>query len=375
MRFFTTFSLLSSIIGLSLFSLVFIYSCTIASQPDLLENWTQVSHELKKQLVFYLLGFIFLIAISRIPYQNWIYPAIFLYLGNLTLLVLTSFPQIGTVRGGARSWIDLGFTMYQPSETMKTAWLLYLASYLRYRKSFRSLPGLIPPFLITGIPFILVFRQPDFGTAFIYIPTLFVILYLVGAKLKHLGLIILTMALVCVPVWTSVLTDRQKNLVYAFLDPDSHALSSAYQMKHSILAIGEGHWTGKGVGMGRVNRLNLLPEAHTDFIFSIIAEELGLVGALGLLLCYLIFLYTCYSLAAKTREPYGKTLVIGVSTLLTTQALINICVAIGILPTTGITLPFVSSGGSSYISCCIMVGLVLSVAKHHVPVLSKEDFR
>jgi len=373
MRFFTTVSLLSAIVGLSLFSLVFIYSCTIASRPELVDSWVHVSPELKKQMVFYLLGFIFLIAISRIPYQHWIYPAIFLYVGNL--IILLSLTQMGTVRGGARSWINLGFTMYQPSETMKTCWLLYLASYLRYRRSYRTFSGLLPPFIITGIPMALVLIQPDLGTASIYIPTLFIILYLVGAKLRHLGFIVLTLVLLCIPLWTLFLQDYQKARIYALMDPDKYALSTAYQMRHSLLAIGEGHWTGKGIGMGRVNQLNLLPEAHTDFIFSIIAEELGLIGALGLLACYLTLLFTCYRLAERTREPFGRTIVIGVGTLLTVQALINICVAIGILPTTGITLPFVSSGGSSFISSCIMIGLVLSVARHHVPVLSKDDFR
>jgi len=146
-------------------------------------------------------------------------------------------------------------------------------------------------------------------------------------------------------------------------------------MNHSLLAIGEGHWLGKGVGEGRVNRLNLLPESHTDFIFSIIAEELGFVGASMLILLYLSLFLSCIWLGGRTREPYGRFLAFGIGSLLAAQTFINLGVAMGLLPTTGITLPFVSSGGSSFISCCIMAGIVLSIARHHVPVLSKDDFK
>ena len=372
MRFLTTFSLLFSIIGLSLFSLVFIYSSTVDVSSEATSGLFDFPLAFKKQMVFYLLGFIFMFAISRIPYQQWVYPAIFLYVINIIVLIICD--KIGVIKGGAKSWIDLGFMMYQPSETMKTCWVLYLASYLRYRESYRTLSGLIPPFIITGIPVLLIRQQPDNGTAFLFIPTLFIILYLVGARLRHLGLIVLSLGLLCIPLWTHVLTTKQKARIYSYLSPDEYALSSAFQTNISLLAIGEGHWTGKGIGEGRVNQHNLLPEAHTDFIFSIVAEELGLIGALGLIICYMILLYTCYWLALRTREPFGRTIVIGIGTLLTVQALINISVAIVLIPTTGITLPFVSSGGSSFISSCIMIGLVLSVSRHHVTVLSKKDF-
>lgn len=231
------------------------------------------------------------------------------------------------------------------------------------------------PFVITGVPMFLVLVQPDMGTAALYIPSLFLILFLCGAKKRHLALVIVLMILSLIPLWFFGAKDYQKARVMALLNPEAHAQTEAYQLKHSLLAIGEGYWFGKGVGEGRVNRLNLLPESHTDFIFSIIAEEMGFLGAVGLIFLYLMMVYACLWLGANTREPYGRMVVLAIGVMVISQTFINLAVALGLFPTTGITLPFVSSGGSSFISCCMMMGIVWSVARHHVMVLSKEDFK
>ena len=372
MRWVCIFFLVASVLGLSAFSLLFVYSSTMADQPqDSL--FKGLSHEMQKQLVFYCLGLFLFYAFSKIPYQHWTQFALVLYVGNLLLLIFVS--QFGVVRGGARSWIDLGLMKFQPSETMKTAWILYLASWLRYRKSHRSFFGLFAPFAITGIPMFLVLIQPDMGTAALYIPTVFIILFFCGAKKRDLALVVLCMILSCIPLWMFGLKDYQKARVMALLNPEAHAQTEAYQLRHSLLAIGEGYWFGKGLGEGRVNRLNMLPESHTDFIFSIIAEEMGFVGALLLVFLYLMLFFSCLWLGGNTREPYGRTIVLGMGALIISQTFINLAVALGLFPTTGITLPFVSSGGSSFISCCIMMGIVWSVASHHVTVLSKDDFK
>ena len=146
-------------------------------------------------------------------------------------------------------------------------------------------------------------------------------------------------------------------------------------MRNSILAIGEGSLFGKGIGEGRINRLSLLPESHTDFIFSIIASELGFFGATGLLLCFSAFLFSLCLLSSYTREPFGHICVMGFCSLIGTQVFINLFVTLGMLPTTGITLPFISSGGSSFLSCCLMVGIALSVSRHPIAVLSGDDFK
>jgi rod shape determining protein RodA len=370
MRWICIFLLALSVLGLSAYSLLFVYSSTLPGDGAL---GLGLSREMQKQLIFYFLGIFLFYAFSKIPYQHWSQMSFVLYLGNLLLLVFVS--QFGVVRGGARSWIDLGFTQFQPSETMKTAWILYLASWLKYRKSYRQFWGLWAPFLITGIPMFLVLIQPDMGTAALYLPTLFVILFICGSKKRHLGIIVMCMMLSCIPLWMFGLKSYQKARVMALLNPEAHAQTEAYQLKHSLLAIGEGYWFGKGLGQGRVNRLNMLPESHTDFIFSIISEELGFVGAFVLILLYLLLFYACIWLGANTREPFGRTVVLSIGVLVISQTFLNLAVALGLFPTTGITLPFVSSGGSSYISCCIMMGIVWSVAAHHVTVLSEDDFK
>ena len=370
MRILNIFSLVISVLGLSAFSLIFVYSSTTGDSPG---AQGLISTELQKQSIFYCLGLFLFYTLSRIPYRHWIQISLILYLGNVLLLIYVW--KFGLVRGGARSWIDLGFTQFQPSETMKTAWILYLSSWLCYRKSHRYFWGLLPPFIITGLPMFLVLIQPDMGTAVLYVPTIFAILFLSGARKSHLSFIILVMMLACIPLWMFGLKDYQKSRIRALIDPDAHAQTTAYQMKHSLLAIGEGYWFGKGVGEGRVNRLNMLPESHTDFIFSIIAEETGFLGACLLIILYLALFYACLNLGASTREPFGRTIALGVGALMISQTFINLAVALGLFPTTGITLPFVSAGGSSFISCCMMLGIVLSVAQHHVPVLSQDDFR
>lgn len=366
-------TLVLSLLGLSAMSLVFVYSSTMDLEPGTGFVSFDFSSEFRKQLVFYLMGLVLFFGISRFPYRNWSHLAPLIYALNILLLIYVW--QFGAVRGGARSWINLGFTQFQPSETMKTAWLLYLCSWLRYRKNLRTPMGLVVPFIITGVPMVMILRQPDMGTAALFIPTLFTLLFLCGCRKKHLLLVVLFMVLALIPLWFFGLKDYQRSRIMALIDPEAHAQTTAYQMRHSLLAIGEGHWLGKGIGEGRVNRLNLLPESHTDFIFSIIAEELGFLGALVVIALYLTLFFSCLWLGAKTREPFGRHLALGIGTLLIFQTFINLGVTLGVLPTTGITLPFVSSGGSSFVSCCIMLGLVYSVARHHVAVLSKDDFR
>lgn len=361
-----------SVLGLSAFSLIFVYSSTMGESGDSQAS-VLGSTAFLKQMLFYGGGLAIFFTVSRFPYRHWMAFALIIYV--LNLLLLLAVMKFGVIRGGARSWLDFKVILFQPSETMKTAWLLYLCSWLRYRKKLRQFQGLFIPFLITFIPMFLVLLQPDMGTAGLYIPTLFILLYLCGARRKHLLLIIFMMILSLIPLWFFGLKDYQKARVMALIHPEEHALSTGYQVSHSLLAIGEGHWLGKGVGEGRVNRLGLLPESHTDFIFSIIAEELGFVGASFLILLYISLFLSCLWLGGRTREPYGRFLAFGIGSLLATQTFINLGVAMGLLPTTGITLPFVSSGGSSFISCCIMVGIVYSIARHHVPVLSKDDFK
>lgn len=359
-----------SLIGFFSYSFIFIYSSTASSEA--VAQSFSLSNELQKQMVFYLVGLLLIYFTSRIPYSKMISFSALLYAINILLLIYVQF--FGVIAGGARSWIDLGVTRFQPSETMKICWVLYFASYLRYRKNFRSLHGMMIPLLITCLPIILITRQPDFGTASVFVPTFFLLLYLAGARKRHIFLLISFGILTLIPVYLWFFSDIQKSRIDAFINPEQHQQTAAYQSSFSLLAIGEGYWFGKGIGKGRINQLSKLPESHNDFIFSIIASELGFIGALGLIFCYFLLLFSAFMVANFTREPFGKIAVLGLAIFLGVQVFMNLAVTLAMIPTTGITLPFISSGGSSFLTCCIMVGIIFSISRHHVPVLSREDF-
>lgn len=357
--------------GLTAYGLAFVYSSTLPldAGPDTRFHFSLPTG---KQAFFYATGFAVMITIWRMPYSRWIELSIFFFIANILLLL--GVLLFGNVFGGARSWFAIGPLRFQPSETMKITWIMYLSSYLRYRNSYRTFTGLSIPFILTAIPVALILLQPDLGTAIIFLPALFIILFLAGARKRHLFLVILGIVALMIPMWKFGMQEYQKNRVRAFMNPEQYEKTTAYSLNRSLLAVGEGHWLGKGLGKGLVNRLNMLPEKHTDFIFSVVAEELGLVGACGLLLCYTMLIMGFLILSAFTREPYGKNLSAGLAIVLAIQIFTNLSVALGLMPTTGVTLPFISAGGSSVISCCIMVGMVLSISRHHVTVLSREDF-
>ncbi|MBF0245721.1 MAG: rod shape-determining protein RodA [Planctomycetes bacterium] len=371
MRLLPAFLIGLSFSGLCLYGILFVHSSTLSA--GLGEGTPlELSPNAQKQVMFFLLGGVAMFGLSRIPYDKWAAYTPYFYLLNILILIMVL--ASGSVRGGARSWfIVLGFG-YQPSETMKIAWILYMSWYLRQKDKIRSLEGLVYPLLITLVPVLLIFIQPDLGTASIFIPSLFLTLYLAGAKKRHLFSLFVAMLVLIYPL-SFFLKPYQIGRIMAFLDPRSFEKTYAYSLNNSLLAIGDGHWLGKGLGAGEVNRLNLLPECHTDFIFSVIAEELGFVGAVGLILCFGLLIVALLVLASYTRELFGKTLVLGLCSILAVQSILNMGVALGILPTTGVTLPFISAGGSSVITSCAMLGIALSVAFHHVPVLSREEFQ
>ncbi len=371
MRLLATTAIYLSLAGLCLYGMLFVYSSTIPPWADADETWV-FSGAFKKQCVFYLLGCVLAYGVSRIPYRRWRSYSLLFYITNLFLLVLLRF--FGQVFGGARSWFAIGDLRYQPSETMKIAWALYLAEVLRHRAQRGKLWGLTSSFLATLVPVFLILIQPDLGTACIFVPALTLTLYATGARKRHLALAVGIMVIAAIPLWHFGMKEYQKDRLRAWLDPKNKEQKEAYQLRHSLLAVADGSWFGKGLGQGEMNRLALLPERHTDFIFSVIAEELGLFGALGLIAAYGLLVLAIVALATYTREPYGKVALTAIASIIFCQAFINLAVALGIIPTTGLTLPLVSAGGSSVVATSVMVGLALSIARHPVTVLSSEDY-
>lgn len=449
-----------------------------------------------RQLIYLVASLIALAVTLAIPYQKiarYAYPLFGLMLLLLVLLAAVrvlhlSVSIIPVVRGSAR-WIRLGsasiYFQLQPSEFMKVAFILALARYLRYRDNFRTLVGLMPPFLLTLLPMGLILMQPDLGTVLLMLPVLFAMLFMAGARISHLALIIVLSVLatplawgimksyqrgrvlvlvgqlappyekllpetsttrspgaeqdtasqppkihltrwerlalaMLVPNWreaqlearhrdqqrdaeTSALLDAvdlldppvipTRRLLFfdGRFDPDDPAEDlrirkwlvgklkdlhrhQGYQLRHSKVALGSGGVTGQGLWEGTYVRYNFLPDRHNDFIYAILGHQWGLAGCLAILLLYVLIVIGGVEVATATDDPFGRLLAVGVITVTIAQVFVNVGMTIGLMPITGMTLPFVSFGGCSLITNFIAVGLLLNVARHRPILIANRPF-
>ncbi len=326
---------------------------------------------LARQLLFLCMGIAVFAGVQKAGYMAILRHAPLLYLCGLLLLcgVFLTRPI-----NGARSWYNLYFFKLQPSELMKPIVIVTLAHYLMYRDSYKRLAGLAVPLVLAMVPMLLILKQPDLGTTLAFAPVVFVMLFAAGARLWHLALMIFCGMGGMVCMWFTVMKDYQKKRVWAWLNPEEYRLGEAWQLLRSEAAIGSGGLFGKGWGQSSQGSLNLLPEKHTDFIFAVVAEEGGFFLAALLLLLVFCAALSGLGIAARTREPAGRLIAVGCVTILVSQVLINSGVALGLLPTTGLTFPFVSYGGSSILSSFICLGLLVNIGTHHEPVFAREDF-
>jgi rod shape determining protein RodA len=324
-----------------------------------------------KQLFFVAIGCGLLVAMQRINYLTILRHAPLLYLIGLLLLcgVFLTRPI-----NGARSWYNLYFFNLEPSELMKPILILTLAHYLMYRDSYKKLTGLAVPLVLAMVPLVLILKQPALGMALAFAPVVFIMLFAAGARWWHLGLMLLCGASGMTGMWFTILKDFQKKRVLAWLYPDEYRLGEAWQLLRSETAIGSGGFWGKGWGISSQGNLTLLPEKHTDFIFAVVSEEGGFFLAALLIVLFFCVALSALGIAARTREPAGRLIVVGCVAIMCSQVFINTGVALGLLPTTGLTLPFVSYGGSSIISAFLCIGLIINVGAAQEPVLAKEDF-
>jgi cell division protein FtsW (lipid II flippase) len=258
---------------------------------------------------------------------------------------------------------------------MKVSFVMVLARYLRFRSSYRTITGLIPPFALAVIPIITILRQPDLGVAVIFVPTLLAMLFVAGAKVRHIAAVIgLGIALLPV-VWLAgnkVLDDNRRARVEAmFRDDFKTQQGSGLQQRMALMAMSSG-WTGKGAGNIPVGKH--IPEARNDMIFALIGEQFGLAGSIVVLVAYMVFFAAGIEIAAGTREPFGRLVALGIVSFLAAQAFLNLLVTVRLFPVTGVTLPFVSSGGSSLVASFISVGLLLNIGQNRPLVIAKDSF-
>jgi cell division protein FtsW len=279
------------------------------------------------------------------------------------LLVLVLVPPLAQPINGTRRWLRLGPISFQPAELAKLALIIYLAAYLAEKRDqvadFRR--GLLRPLVITGVLALLVLAQPDLGNCLALIAVTFALLFLAGGRVRHLALLAASaLPFLVVAVWLAPYRVRR---IMTFVDPWSDPRGSGFQIIQSWLAIGSGGLVGRGIGESR-QKLFYLPEAHTDFIFAILGEELGFVGAVGVVALFAVLVWRGLRVGLRAPDTFGAYLALGITLLIATQTLVNLGVVTGSLPTKGLPLPFISFGGSALLVTMLSTGVLLNISQH-----------
>ena len=343
-----------SIIGLSGFGVLMIFSA-IHSNAVFLANALHWKQALWSALGLCLLSTILVFDYHTISKLSYLFYAV--VVASLVLVFV-----IGRVVYGAKRWIVMGPVRVQPSELAKLAVILVIARYFGTRESTEPLKfrDLIIPFILVIIPVGLVARQPDLGTAMTILMIAVVMVLVVGMERRVL-LYLASAGVAVLPVGWLFLKDYQKRRILTVFNPDADILGAGYQSMQSKIAVGSGEIWGKGLLQGTQSRLHFLPEKHTDFIFSVLSEELGFVGGAVLLILFLVFIQRCFHTALNAADKEGTLIAVGVGTSFFLYTMLNIGMTLGIFPIVGIPLPFVSYGGSASLTSFIAVGLVLNV--------------
>ena len=317
----------------------------------------------KRQLLFAGVGVVLMLFIANIPYYKWLQYRKIIFFVCLGLLIAVLIPGVGLVRGGARSWIGVGAFSIQPAEFIKLAMILYLTGFLvkHQGKLQQFKKGFLPPLLIIFLLFGLIMLQPDLGTGVVLVGASMVIIYSAGMKLSHLGGLML--AGVAGLIGLILAAPYRLKRITAFLDPWADPLGAGFQSIQSLYAIGPGGLSGLGLGMSR-QKYSYLPEPQTDFIFSILAEELGFIGGGAVLFLFLLLMWRGMRTAITAPDTFGSLLAVGIVGLFAVQVIINIGVVIGMMPVTGITLPFISAGGSSLTLMLTSIGILLNISRY-----------
>lgn len=326
-----------------------------------------------KQLTWIGVGLAAYLLLQTIPYPRLMHFSYAVYAIGLILLVCLAIPgfPFAVTRNAATRWFRVFGFYLQPSEIMKFGIILTLARYLMYDKNYRNLTGLIGPFVLTLTPMFLILKQPDMGTTLLFLPILFAFLFCAGARLRHLLPIVVLGLFAMVLLYFFSMKPYQRARIDALITPSrvSDKLE-AFQINQAMMAIGSGKIAGKGYRQSTVQT----PERHNDFIFTVIAEETGLVGCSITIVLLFILVMQVLNAGAVTREPFGRLVCVGVAALFACQILINIGMSLRLAPITGMTLPFISYGGSSLITSYALIGLVGNISANRVMVLSREDF-
>ena len=350
--------LLIVVLALVGFGIVMVYSTSAILAGD---RYQDPYYFLKRQALYAGIGFVLMILAVFFPYRilnRFAYPILIVsVLGLIAVLV----PGIGVRAGGAMRWLRIASFTFQPSEFAKLGLVIFLAYFLTKKEErIRSFSfGFLPTLLISGLVIALVLKEPDFGTAFFLMVMVFLLLFLAGARVIYIAAALLLAAPVVYYFLTSA-SYRTKRLM-SFIRPWDDPTGTSFQIIQSFLSFGSGGFFGLGLGEGK-QKLFFLPAPHTDFIFSIIGEEMGLVGAMGVVLLFFIFALRGMQIGYSQGDRFGTYLALGLTLMISLQAVINMGVVLGLLPTKGLTLPFISYGGTSLIANLVGAGILLHLS-------------
>ncbi len=350
--------LLFTALALGVIGVIMIFSATRADTPS--------TYYLKRQLMFFILAILIMALGAGFDYHKIMpYSKIIYGVTVFALMIVLFFPA----RGGAHRWISLGYFDPQPSEIAKLALIIMLATFIADRRmEIGSNKDFAMTLGIAGVPMFLIFLEPDLGMTISVFMIAVGMLLVGGARLRQMAALGAgTLAAVVVGLQLHLLKSYQVSRLLAFIKPDMDPLHSGYNLLQSKIAIGSGQLAGKGLFQGTQTNLKFIPEHHTDFIFSVIGEELGFIGAVALLALFAVLLWRAFRIALTARDAFGTMLAIGMVIMFFFQIVVNIGMAVGIMPITGIPLPFVSYGGSSLLVNFFCVGLLLNIGMRRFP--------
>ncbi len=401
---FVRLCLLMAAFALIAVGVVTIYAVGHPAEPSPATQTAHLAGLWKKQIVFTGVAFLAFIAVNLLNYRRlgaasyWIYPLILLL---LAVLLLDRFVDVGLgtliripLRNGTRRWVEISIAgrsvALQPSELCKPAYILALAWYLRYRSNYRSFNALIGPFLLTLLPMVLILLEPDLGTVLLMMPVLFTMLFVAGARAKHLLLVVLLALLISPLLWLKMKPYQRKRISSVLLQSawirekaEKHLLLAqvlvgedfstekwkndwAYHLirsKYAVASGGVNHGSGHGFRRGPFIKYGFLPERQNDFIFATIAHQWGIWGCLAVLALYVVIVICGLEIAANNTDPFGRLLAVGIVAIFTVQVIVNVSMTVGLMPITGLTLPLVSYGGSSLLASMITLGLLNNVGR------------
>ena len=349
-----------TIIVLSLFGIIMIYS---SSSIWANYKFNDSFHYVKYQSIFFIIGLFIMIFISKINYRFYYKYSNIILLISFILLILVLIPGIGSIRNGSRSWFGIGSLGIQPSEAAKISLIIFTSKFLsKIDSGKKKIVSVIPILLISGIFFLLIMLQPDLGTGLILFISIISILFISGVSMKFfigggiIGVIGVILLIVIAPY--------RMNRITSFLNPWKDPLGTGFQMIQSLYAIGPGGLLGMGY-LNSIQKHFYLPEPQTDFIFTIICEEFGVVGALIVVGLFLILLYRGIKISNRCNDLFSKYLSFGILFQMIFQTIMNLSVVVGLIPVTGVTLPFLSYGGSSLLVSMISIGILLNISRNN----------